>query len=113
MIDTARCLGLDTAMTIWNWIRSKAEGPPSGRDAAPPLPPGVKLLRTLRGHRGLIGRIAWSPDGRLLASPSEDKTIRLWNGETGECLRSLRGHGGPAWSVAFDPSLGPHAGQRE
>jgi WD40 repeat protein len=50
------------------------------------LPPGVKLLRTLRGHTGYIGRIAWSPDGRLLASPSADETIRLWDAETGEQL---------------------------
>jgi WD40 repeat protein len=34
------------------------------------LPAGVKLARTLRGHTGYIGRIAWSPDGLLLASSS-------------------------------------------
>src|SRR5258708_31594250 len=68
------------------------------------LPPGVKLVRTLRGHTSWIGRIAWSPDGRMLASPSDDKTIRLWDAETGECLRTLEGHEGPVISVAFDPS---------
>lgn len=70
------------------------------------LPPGVKLVRTLRGHKSWIGRIAWSPDGRMLASPSEDRTIRLWDAETGECLRTLTGHTQMVFSVAFDRSGG-------
>jgi WD40 repeat protein len=70
------------------------------------LPPGVKLVRTLRGHTGYIGRIAWSPDGRMLASPSEDKTIRLWDAGTGECLRALTGHTDTVTSVAFNPTSG-------
>ncbi|WP_292378125.1 adenylate/guanylate cyclase domain-containing protein [Methanosarcina sp. UBA289] len=68
------------------------------------LPLGVKLVSTLRGHTGFIGRIAWSPNGKILASPSEDKTIRLWDTETGQCLRILRGHRGKVYSVAFDPT---------
>ena len=67
------------------------------------LPPGVKLKHTLRVH-GRIGRIAWSPDGRTLASPSADSTIRLWNSETGECVRKLEGQGGGYECVAFDPA---------
>jgi class 3 adenylate cyclase/GTPase SAR1 family protein len=70
------------------------------------LPPGVKLVRTLRGHTAFIGRIAWSPDGRLLASPSGDETIRLWDVGTGECLRTLEGHAGSVYTVAFDPTGG-------
>jgi WD40 repeat protein len=68
------------------------------------LPLGVSLLRTLRGHTGWIGRIAWSPDGRLIASPSEDKTIRLWSVETGECLHILQGHTDRVNCINFDPA---------
>jgi small GTP-binding protein len=68
------------------------------------LPRGVKLVRTLRGHTEWIGRIAWSPDGRMLASPSADRTIRLWDAPTGECLRTLRGHEGDVNIVAFHPN---------
>jgi WD40 repeat protein/class 3 adenylate cyclase len=67
------------------------------------LPPGVTLLHTLRGHTDWIGRIAWSADGGMLASPSGDATIRLWNAETGNLLRTLIGHQGVVHSVAFDP----------
>ncbi len=67
------------------------------------LPLGVKLVRTLRGCT-TNGRIAWSPDGRMLASPSEDNAITIWDVETGECLTKLLGHQDDVLSVAFDPS---------
>lgn len=70
------------------------------------LPPGVKLVRTLRGHTGAIGRISWSPDGRMLASPSVDKTIRLWDTEKGECLRTLKGHNEAVQVAMFSPTGG-------
>ncbi len=74
-------------------------------EAPPPnLPQGVKLVCTLRGHTDWIGRIAWSPDGRMLASPSADETIRLWDAATGESVRTLHGHQMGVNCVAFDPS---------
>ncbi|OPX76428.1 MAG: WD domain, G-beta repeat [Methanosaeta sp. PtaB.Bin018] len=65
------------------------------------LPPGVKLIRTLRGHTDYVGRIAWSPDGRMLASPSADGTVGLWDTESGSLIRKFKGHG-IVYSAAFD-----------
>ena len=68
--------------------------------------PGVKLMRILRPRIAFLGRIAWSPDGRTIASSSEHDTVRLWNIETGECFRILKGSNdyGSVLSIAFDPS---------
>ena len=67
------------------------------------LPPGVKLVQTLRGHANVIGKIAWSPDGKRLASPSRDKTVRLWDVLTGACLKILEQHQYETLTVAFSP----------
>lgn len=65
--------------------------------------PGLTLRQVLRGHTDGINRIAWSPDGKYLASPSDDKTIRIWDGSTGECIRILEGHTGGVRSVSWSP----------
>ncbi|MEP6669453.1 MAG: TIR domain-containing protein [Chthoniobacter sp.] len=91
-------------MAKWNLGLSSRAHKQADDEVRKNLPQGVKLVRTLRGHTGFIGRIAWSPDGRLLASPSQDNTIRLWDAATGECLRTLNGHADAVYSVAFDPT---------
>src|SRR4029077_17008929 len=58
-------------------------------------------LRTLIGHTDLVQSVAFSPDGRTLASGSLDKTIRLWNVTSGQPVRSLAGHVAHIYSVAF------------
>ena len=65
--------------------------------------PGLTLKRILRGHTDVINRIAWSPDGRFLASPSTDKTIRIWDVARGECTAVLEGHEDSVSSVAWSP----------
>ncbi len=65
------------------------------------IPPGMTLRRTLRGHVGQINEIAFSPDGRRIASGSGVRKVRVWEVGTGEEQLRLEGHKGGVWSVAF------------
>jgi len=59
----------------------------------------------LKGHRGEVYSVSFSPDGRTVASASEDKTVKLWswNGHQSRVLATLRGHTDRVWNVSFSP----------
>ena len=70
----------------------------------PPTPvPPSHLALTLTGHASEVYGVVFSPDGRLLATASTDRTARLWDPATGDCLRTLTGHTSTVWAVAFSP----------
>jgi eukaryotic-like serine/threonine-protein kinase len=64
------------------------------------------LLLTMAGHKGSVMALAWSHDGRLLASASGDQTIKVWDVSGTEIkeVDTLTGHTGGVYAVAFDPT---------
>jgi WD40 repeat protein len=64
-------------------------------------PPGGPLLRTLEGHTGYVNSVALHADGCWAVSASADKTLRVWDLDSGACLRTLEGHTGYVRSVAL------------
>jgi WD40 repeat protein len=49
--------------------------------------------------------VAFSPDGKRLASAGDNGTVRVWDAATGQEARTLTGHTGEVWSVASDLRL--------
>ena len=54
------------------------------------------------GRLGVLS-VCFSPDGKQLASGSGDRTVRLWDMESGACIKTLEGHGSIVYSVCFSP----------
>jgi WD40 repeat protein/serine/threonine protein kinase len=60
-------------------------------------------LLTFTGHHAQLWRVAYSPDGKRIASASADSTVKIWSPTTGKEELTLRGHTDGVASVAFSP----------
>ena len=59
--------------------------------------------RAFDGHTDAVRSVGFSSDGSLLLSSSQDNTVRVWDFETAQALKTFRGHGGRVQAVAFLP----------
>jgi WD40 repeat protein len=93
--------------TTSHWMGQTSDG----RLLAVPCDENIRLfdtrtgtwLRTLTGHTSGACHPVFSPDGKRLASGSEDLSLRVWDVATGREELTLTGHQNGVWTVAFDP----------
>jgi tricorn protease-like protein len=92
-------------------VEEELRGPPverpnpvNGGGDEKPGEASLRLARaTLKGHKSSVTSLAYSPDGKLLASGSDDDTVKLWDATTGREHATLEGHGNSVLSVSFSP----------
>ncbi|MEQ1714098.1 MAG: WD40 repeat domain-containing protein, partial [Hyphomicrobium sp.] len=58
-------------------------------------------LGELKGHKGAVGAVAFTDDGRSIVTTGDDRTLRIWSASTGGLSRTIALDGGPATSMAI------------
>ncbi len=87
-------------------LEGASPAPPyAGAPSAPAMAPLVAIdfsnSGTLAGHTAQVSGVAISPDGRLVATASDDRTVRVWDAMSGQQLQKITGHTDAAIAVAF------------
>lgn len=81
-------------------VGAAPDGPPPGRAPATRSPAGPELVLQ-NGHTQQVTAVSFSPNGRRLATASEDESIKLWDLESGRVRGTLHGHGAVEGSLKY------------
>lgn len=94
-------------------LQEELSSAPTKRPSAssPDWIPRAPARHTLTGHRSPVTRIAFHPLFNQIVSASEDATLKVWDWETGDFERTVKGHTKPVQDVDFD-SKGNYVGKR-
>lgn len=80
-----------------------APGPtPSGKPASTTTPIHGNIF-TYNGHRARVSAVSWSPDGRRIASASDDHLVLICDAQHGKTLLTYSGHSAPIYTLAWSP----------
>ncbi len=91
-----------TGPNATNSTAAKTTAPPAPTFVHGKMPKDARVLRP-DGHLGMVGCVAFSPDGRLLVSGSADATLLVWDVNSQRIMQRLDGHSGFVRACAFLP----------
>ena len=64
------------------------------------MPLDFQVIKVLKGHQGIVNTCIYNKEGNYVLSGGQDKQVKLWNPNTGLCIKSYGGHGWEVLSVA-------------
>lgn len=94
---------IDSYLSAVRYQQRSAIVPQGGQQAHIDAPTGFRLRHILTQHKQPVSQIAWSPNGNMLASVSQDRTIQIWNMEEDTFLRAFSDYVADITSIAWTP----------
>ena len=104
LLRLARLMVVSVVVSGFDLTACSQQPSTSSTSTSPSLPLSVgPTLYTYRGHSGIVYAVAWSPDGKRIASGSADATVQVWDAADGSNMYIFQGHSDRVFAVAWSP----------